>query len=118
VFSNKGAGSVSLRAGASVKRILTLVLIASALGLWCASVAAEPLPSVRVIVTFSQPPRASEQMLVRNLGGIVRHSYDLVPAVAAEVPAGAVASLRAAPGVVMVEEDQPVHALYTELDSS
>jgi subtilisin len=73
---------------------------------------------VRVIVTFERAPRASEQMLVRNLGGIVRHSYDLVPAVAAEVPPGAVASLRTVPGVVMVEEDQPVYLVDAELDDS
>lgn len=57
-------------------------------------------------------------MLVRNLGGIVRHRYDLVPAIAAELPLAAVAALRAAPGVVMVEEDQLGHLVDTELDSS
>jgi subtilisin family serine protease len=86
--------------------------------LWSAGAAAEPLPSLRVIITFDQPPRASEQMLVRDLGGIVRRSYDLVPAVAAELPLASVASLRAAPGVVTVEEDQLVHLADTELDSS
>ena len=107
-----------MRLRGQVKRLLVLLLIGGGLGLWSWSAAAEPLASVRVIVTFDQPPRASEQMLVRNLGGIVRHSYDLVPAIAAELPPGAVASLRATPGVVMVEEDQLVHLLDTELDSS
>ncbi len=57
-------------------------------------------------------------MLVRNLGGVVRHSYDLLPAVAVELPRGALAALRAAPGVAMVEEDQIVRLVDTELDNS
>lgn len=101
-----------------MKRFLFLLLIAGGLGLWSWGAAAEPLASVRVIVTFDWPPGVSQQMLVRNLGGIVRHSYDLLPAVAAELPPGAVASLRATPGVVMVEEDQLVQLVDTELDSS
>jgi subtilisin len=109
---------LSLRAGASVKRLPALLLIASALGLWCASAAAEPPPSVRVIITFSQPPRAGQRTLIRELGGVVRRTYDLVPAVAAEVPPGALASLRTAPGVVVVEEDQPVYLVDAELDDS
>lgn len=101
-----------------MRRVLFLLLIAGSLGLWSGGAAAEPLASVRVIITFHQPPGASEQMLVRNLGGIVRHRYDLVPAVAAELPLGAVASLRSAPGVATVEEDQLVHLVDAELDSS
>ncbi|KPJ74863.1 MAG: hypothetical protein AMS14_04685, partial [Planctomycetes bacterium DG_20] len=92
--------------------------MAGGLGLWSWGAAAEPLAPVRVIVTFHQPPGASQRMLVRDLGGVVLHSYDIVPAVAAELPPSAVASLRTAPGVAMVEEDQPVYALDTELDDS
>jgi subtilisin family serine protease len=101
-----------------VTRVLSLLLIAGVLGLSSWDATAEPLAPVRVIVTFHQPPGASQQMLIRNLGGVVRHTYDLVPAVAAELPPGAVASLRAAPGVALVEEDQLVHLIDTELDSS
>ena len=101
-----------------MKRVLFLLLIAGGFGLWSWGAAAEPLASVRVIVTFRQPPGASQEMLVSHLGGIVRHSYNLVPAVAAELPPGAVAALRAAPGVATVEEDQLVHLVDTELDNS
>jgi len=101
-----------------VKRLLFLVSIAAGLSLWSSGAAADPLPPVRVIVTFHQPPGASQQMLVRDLGGVIRHSYHLVPAIAAELPPGALASLRAAPGVAMVEEDQLVKAVDTELDDS
>ena len=101
-----------------MRRLPLLLLIAAGLGLWSSGAAAEPAASTRVIITFHQPPGASQRMLVRDLGGIVRHSYALVPAVAAELPPGAVAFLRAAPGVAMVEEDQLVEAVDAELDDA
>lgn len=101
-----------------MKRLLFLLSIAVGLSLWPAGAAAEPLPAVRVIITFHQPPGASQQMLVRDLGGVIRHRYSLLPAIAAELPASALASLRAVPGVAMVEEDQLVEAVDTELDDS
>jgi subtilisin len=104
--------------GGRVKRLLLVLLIGCALALAEGGVAAEPVASVRVILTFHQPPGASQQMLVRDLGGVIRHRYHLMPAIAAELPPGALASLWAAPAVAMVEEDQLVKAVDTELDDS
>ncbi len=104
--------------GDQVKRILFLLVIAVGLGLWSWGATAESSSPVRVIVTFHQRPSASQEISVRSLGGIVRYRYDLLPAIAAELPRGALASLRAAPGVAMVEEDQLVRLLDTELDNS
>jgi subtilisin len=101
-----------------VKRILFLLLIVGGLGLWSWGATAESSAPVRVIVTFHERPSASQEMRVSSLGGIVRYRYDLLPAIAVELPRGALASLRAAPGVAMVEEDQPVRLLDTELDNS
>lgn len=65
----------------------------------------------RVLVGFTGRADAG---LVAGLGGVVRHAYHLVPAVAATVPPTAIALLAANPAVAYVEADLPVTALSTE----
>jgi subtilisin len=110
----------------NVKRLFVLaVVVLAALAMGAAAAAKQSVPpdlagapKVRVFVSFEKSPGAAEQRLVRELGGRVRYSYHLVPAMALELPLPAVELLRAQPGVLRVEEDGVVHALDAELDNS
>jgi subtilisin len=73
---------------------------------------------VRVIIGFRQQPGAGEQALIRGAGGTVRHTFWLVPAIAAEVPSVALQGLRNNPNVTNVDLDVEVHAIDAELDAS
>ena len=129
---------------------LTPIIIAFMLGLASdlPSAAADPSnqgPSpatsesdrVRVFVTFAQDfdgdgdraDRAEEELMERDLlearGGSIRHRYELVDAVAADIEARAVDALAANPRIVRVEPDGPVSATIhimtsgdTELNAS
>jgi len=109
-----------------MKRLFVLaVVVLAALAMGAAVAANQSLPpdlarapKVKVLVSFEKSPGAAEQRLVRELGGRVRYSYHLVPAMALELPLPAVELLRAQPGVLRVEEDGVVYALDGELDNS
>jgi subtilisin len=75
-------------------------------------------PPSRVLISFRTLPGPAEEALVRNVGGTVRYTYHLVPAIAAAVPGAAVAELQANPNVIRVEPDIRAHAVDTELDNS
>jgi subtilisin len=63
------------------------------------------------LIGFDQHPGASEQALVRAFGGTVRHTYRLIPAIAATLPQKAVAALSSHPAVSVIEPDVAVYAL-------
>jgi subtilisin family serine protease len=73
---------------------------------------------VPVLIGFNRAPGPSEQALVRSHGGIVKFSYDLVPAIAAWMPEPAIAGLRKNPNVTVIEPDIKVYAVDAELDDS
>jgi len=64
---------------------------------------------VPVIIAFNQQPGPAEEVLVRQAGGAIKYTYDLVPAIAATVPESAIAGLQANPNVLRVEPDIEVH---------
>jgi len=97
---------------------LGVLLVIVALSLVATSAVAGPPDKVKVIIAFQDQPGAAEQALVRDLGGSIKYTYDLVPAIAASVPESAIAGLLAQPGVVRVERDLEVHAVDAELDNS
>lgn len=70
-----------------------------------------PADRVKVLIGFDQPPGASERSLVQSLGGTVRHTYRLIPAIAATLPQRAIAVLNNVPGVSVIEPDVTVYAL-------
>ncbi|QXC28458.1 S8 family serine peptidase [Aeromonas sp. FDAARGOS 1409] len=72
----------------------------------------------KVLISFSVQPGASEEVLVRGLGGKIRHNYHLVPALAATVPLTAIPALRRNPNITDIELDIEVHAVDAELDNS
>ncbi len=70
-----------------------------------------PIERVPVLIGFQQMPGAAEQALVRALGGEIRFTYTLVPALAATIPPAAIEALRRNPRVTVVEPDVQVFAL-------
>jgi hypothetical protein len=48
---------------------------------------------------------------VRGAGGLVKHTYRLIPAIAAELPAQAVRALENHPLVSVIEPDVKVYAI-------
>jgi len=97
---------------------LGVLLVIVALSLVATSAVAGPPDKVKVIIAFQDQPGAAEQALVRHLGGSIKYTYHLVPAIAASLPEGAIAGLLAQPGVVRVEPDLEIYAVDAELDNS
>ena len=81
--------------------------IAFAALLLLASVAAAAPGTETVLIGFRGRPNMGA---LRAVGARVLHAYDLVPAVAAEVPSGRLSAVRALKGVVYVEPDYPIYA--------
>lgn len=71
-----------------------------------------------VIIRFVRSPGRSERSLVENVGGSVQRTYRIVPAVAARVPAQAIAGLSRNPNVAALEIDQKVRVHDAELDNT
>ena len=107
-------------------RILLLVFLAVTVTLLVytgGGVTATGPSKVPVIIAFHQQPGPAQEALVRQAGGAIKYTYDLVPAIAATVPEPAIAGLQANPNVLRVEPDIEVHAidhptLDVELDSA
>ncbi|MEE9203056.1 MAG: S8 family peptidase [Dehalococcoidia bacterium] len=66
---------------------------------------------VRVLVSFQQTPGPDEAALIESLGGVVRHMYEIVPAIAAKMPPDNLDELAADPRVTSVELDSGAWAL-------
>lgn len=73
---------------------------------------------VDVLINFVGPPGPADLAAVAAAGGRVRFVYSIVPAVAASVPAAAVAALAAHPRIRFIEPDAEVVALDTELEAA
>ena len=94
---------------------VTLSLLFGLLG---SSVSASPPEIVGVIIGFDRQPGLSEQHLVNGAGGSIKHTYHLVPAIAASVPQSAIQGLSRNPRVISIEPDIAVYAIDAELDNS
>jgi subtilisin family serine protease len=68
---------------------------------------------VNVLIAFRNTPGPSEQAIVRGAGGNIKFSYTIVPAIAADLPAQAVAALQRNPAISTIEPDAEVTALGT-----
>jgi len=58
-----------------------------------------------VIIGFKQKPGPSEQALIHGAKGVVKRSYELIPAVAAELPEAAIADLGRDARIAYIEEN-------------
>jgi len=72
----------------------------------------------KVLIGFKRQPGAAEQALVRGIGGTIKYTYHLVPAIAATVPEEAIDGLRRNPNVTNVDLDGQVWAVDLELDNT
>jgi len=73
---------------------------------------------VKVLIGFKEKPGAAQQTMVRGLGGKIKYTYNIIPAIAASVPEVAIEALKKNPNITNVELDSMVFALDTELDNS
>ena len=83
-----------------------------------AAVAAQPSEMVKVLIGFDRQPGPSEEGIIRGLGGSIKYTYHLVPAIAASIPEAAIEGLLKNPRVTRVEADIDVYAVDAELDNS
>ncbi len=88
---------------------LVLALVFSLAG--PATSSAAPPERVDVLIGFTQQPGPAEEGVVRGAGGVIRQTFHLVPAVAANVPETAIPGLLQDPRVRYVEPDGPVYAI-------
>jgi subtilisin len=103
------------------RTIFILVVAVAFLGVIDASSFASSASSetrTSVLISFIHTPGAAEQSLVKSHGGLIAHSYHLVPAIAASLPESAIAALKKNPNVTAVEPDITVEALDAELDNT
>lgn len=73
---------------------------------------------VKVLIGFKDKPGPSEQALVHGVGGKIKYTYNLIPAIAASIPEKAVEALKKNPNITQVDYDIKVYAIDTELDNS
>ncbi len=102
-----------MRGKCTYGRIFALMLVA----LVCAAMVIPPVSSAqvkkcKVLIGFRDKPDIG---LVRRCGGIISHTYRLIPVVATEMPEIALSRLAADPRVKYIEEDQRVEALQQTL---
>lgn len=71
--------------------------------------------NAKVLIGFQQRPGAAEEALVRGLGGKIKYTYHLVPAIAATLPEKAVAALEKNPNVEYIEADGEWQAIAESL---
>jgi len=70
---------------------------------------------VKVLIGFKEKPGPPEQALVKGLGGKIKYTYNLIPAIAASVPELAIEALKKNPNITDVELDSKVYALQQEI---
>ena len=95
--------------------LLAAVVLAAQAG---APAIAQAPERIDVLIGFDRAPGAAERAVVSGLGGRIKHSYRIVNAVAANIPAAAVSALLNNPRVVTVEADIEAHAIDAELDNT
>jgi len=68
-----------------------------------------------VIIGFKQKPGPSEQALIHGARGIIKRTYELIPAVAANIPEQEIAKLRKSDRISYVEENAVYRAATNPL---
>ena len=102
----------------AVRTFFPAIVLAAAIAVWVFGAATASPGRNKVIIGFDRPPGATEEALVRGLGGSIKYTYALIPAIAAEIPEEALAALERNPNVAYVEEDLPRRVHDDELDNS
>ena len=58
---------------------------------------------VKVLIGFKEKPGAAQQAMVKGLGGKIKYTYNLIPAMAASIPEKAIEALKKNPNITDVE---------------
>jgi subtilisin len=102
-----------------ISAIAARILLAAILsGLLASPAWGQPPERVKVLIAFGRQPGPAEEALVRGMGGSIKYTYHLVPAIAATLPEPAISALEANPHVTRVEPDRQMRALDFELDNA
>ncbi|MHB1417064.1 MAG: S8 family serine peptidase [Chloroflexota bacterium] len=109
--------------GRRLRNCLSLFFVVALLASLAAVPASAAQPAganerVKVLIAYDKQPGPDEEALVQKAGGKVKYTYHLVPAIAAEVPAAALAGLARNPHVERVEPDLAIQAADAELDNA
>ncbi len=78
---------------------------------FCTLLATTAIAGKPVIVGFHQKPDKAEKKLIQSLGGTIKRTYSLLPAIAADMPQESIAILLKNPSVTFVEDDVTVHSI-------
>jgi len=70
---------------------------------------------VKVLIGFKEKPGPAQQAMVKGLGGKIKYTYNIIPAIAASVPEVAINVLQKNPNITNVELDNQVFALKQTL---
>ena len=99
--------------------IMAVTMLAGTLGAGVFTLSsAEASSRVDVLIGFTSTPGPNEQALVRGHGGSIKHSFRLVPAIAANISEAAIAGLLRNPHVTGIDLDGTVYAIDAELDNT
>jgi len=66
---------------------------------------------VKILIGFKEKPGPPEQALVKGLGGKIKYTYNIIPAIAASVPEVAIEALKKNPNITDVGLDNQVFAI-------
>jgi hypothetical protein len=88
-----------------MRKLGALIICAVAGWLTVASIGAQQPDRVDVLILFRQRPNQNDAADVQRAGGRIKYSYNLVPAMAASLPANAVAGLSNNPRIEIIEPD-------------
>ena len=77
-----------------------------------------PEPRAKVLIGFRGAVTAADESVVRAAGGRVTRRFQIVPAIAAELPSQAMAALQSHARIAVIEPDVAIHAVDAELDNS
>src|SRR5262245_1959131 len=82
------------------------------------AVGAQQPSMVPVLIGFNRQPGPAQEAPVRAAGGKIKHTYRLIPGIAATLPQTAIDALRRNPNVTTIEPDGFFHKIDAELDNT
>lgn len=91
--------------------IITVVALLLTIAGAQVSVSAGSPEMVKVIISFHEAPGQAEKTFIKNAGGIIKHSYKIIPAIAGSVPGPALKGLSKNPKIKIIEMDAEIYAL-------
>lgn len=98
--------------------LITVILIFASVGIGNAAGESATSDRIDVLISFHVAPGPQEQALVRAYGGEIEHTFNIVPTIAANIPAAAAFGLSHHPLISAVEQNGKVYAIDAELDNT